>query len=190
MISISFGFESVSFPDTIGEAVRRCLKEDILVFASASNDGGEGSRTHPARISSVICAHSATYNGRRSEFNPGTQQTHNFSFVGEHVRPLWGLRSETATMNTGITYKSGTSYATPVAVCVAAFMIGYIEKKMPNYPWVIQPCSPEGITQIFQMMAVKMDVYDWVSPIRFFKHTMEEKIQADLKQQLGPFQVI
>jgi subtilisin family serine protease len=183
MISLSFGFDSVRYPDRMGDEIRQCLNEGIMVFASASNDGGEGSRTYPAKYPRVVCVHSATWQGKVSDFNPGPEGHDNFTVVGEKVRPTW--RSKPTT-EPGITrYKSGTSYATPVAVAVAAFMIGYIRKQWPDYPWVTKPWSPEGITRIFQLMSKRIDGHDWISPTRYIKHTRLEKIEGDLKQYLG-----
>ncbi|KAI0439346.1 hypothetical protein F4803DRAFT_531394 [Xylaria telfairii] len=183
MITLSFGFDSVRSPDTMGEEIRQCLHDGIMIFASASNDGGEGSRTYPAKYSGVVCAHSTTWQGSKAERNPGLEDGHNFSFVGEHVRPIWPAK--TPSDDSQMKYKSGTSYAAPVAVAVAAFMLGYIRKKMPGYAWVIKPWSPEGIVTIFRMMAIKIDGYDWVSPTRYLKYTKEAKIIGDLQQYLG-----
>ncbi|KAI0401306.1 hypothetical protein F4802DRAFT_619006 [Xylaria palmicola] len=183
MITLSFGFDSVSSPDTMGDEIRECLHHGIMIFASASNDGGEGSRTYPAKYPGVVCAHSATWRGSKAERNPGLEKGLNFSFVGEYVRPTW---SSTHSSGDGrVAYRSGTSYAAPVAVSVAAFMIGYIRKKMPNVKWVIKPWSPEGILKIFELMSVKIDGYDWVSPTRYMVHTKKEKIEGDLLQFLA-----
>lgn len=183
MITLSFGFDSVRSPDTMGDEIRQCLHNGIMVFASASNDGGEGSRTYPAKYSGVVCAHSATWQGSKANGNPGLEGGRNFSFVGEYVRPIWPVKNPSN--DNRMKYKSGTSYAAPVAVSVAAFMIGYIRKKKPGYAWVIKPWSPEGILTIFRMMAVRIDGYDWVSPTRYLKYTKEEKIMGDLQQYLG-----
>lgn len=183
IISLSFGFDSVQSSDSMGDEIRQCLHDGIMVFASASNDGGEGSRTYPAKYPEVICAHTATWRGNKSELNPGREEDRNFSFVGEHVRPIWPAKAPKD--ETKIDYKSGTSYATPVAVSVAAFMIGYIRKKMPDFAWVIKPWSPRGMLAIFRMMAVNIDGYDWVSPTRYLKYTKEAKIIGDLQQHLG-----
>ncbi|TGJ84207.1 hypothetical protein E0Z10_g4570 [Xylaria hypoxylon] len=183
MISLSFGFDSVRSPDAMGDEIRQCLHDGIMVFASASNDGGEGSRTYPAKYPGVVCAHSATWRGSKAESNPGLEGDLNFSFVGELVRPVWPAKNPAD--DNRMKYKSGTSYAAPVAVSVAAFMIGYIRKKMPDYPWVIKPWSPEGIFIIFKMMAMRVDGYDWVSPTRYMYYTKEGKIMGDLQQYLG-----
>ncbi|KAF2963128.1 hypothetical protein GQX73_g10440 [Xylaria multiplex] len=186
MITLSFGFDSVRSPDTMGEEIRQCLHEGIMVFASASNDGGEGSRTYPAKYPGVVCAHSTTWQGSKAERNPGLEEDRNFSFVGELVRPIWPAKSPRD--DSRMKYKSGTSFATPVAVSVAAFMIGYIRKKRPETPtfeWLIKPWSPQGILIIFKVMAMRIDGYDWVSPTRYLKYTKEEKIMGDLLQYLG-----
>ncbi|RWA11934.1 hypothetical protein EKO27_g3171 [Xylaria grammica] len=183
VITLSFGFDTVRSPDTMGDEIRQCLHEGIMVFASASNDGGEGSRTYPAKYPGVICAHSTTWRGSKAERNPGLEEGRNFSFVGEHVRPIWPAKNPVD--DNRMKYKSGTSYAAPVAVSMAAFMIGYIQKKMPDYSWVIKPWSPVGISRIFGMMAVEIDGYDWVSPTRYLKYTKEGKIIGDLQQYLG-----
>ncbi|KAL6408085.1 hypothetical protein AUP68_08458 [Ilyonectria robusta] len=183
IISLSFGFDSVRYPDNFGEEIRQCLNNDIVVFASASNDGGDGSRTYPAKYARVVCVHSATWQGKVSGFNPGPEGYHNFTVVGEKVRPIW--RSKAPTEAGGMKYKSGTSYATPVAVSIAAFMVGYIRKRWPDYPWVTNPRSPEGIARIFQLMSKRTDGYDWISPTRYIKYTRAEKIEGDLKQYLG-----
>ncbi|KAI0418851.1 peptidase S8/S53 domain-containing protein [Xylaria grammica] len=183
MITLSFGFDTVRSPDTMGDEIRQCLHEGIMIFASASNDGGEGSRTYPAKYPGVICAHSTTWRGSKAERNPGLEEGRNFSFVGEHVRPIWPAKNPAD--DNRMKYKSGTSYAAPVAVSMAAFMIGYIQKKMPGYAWVIKPWSPVGISRIFGMMAVEIDGYDWVSPTRYLKYTKEGKIIGDLQQYLG-----
>jgi hypothetical protein len=183
MISLSFGFDSVRHPDSMGDEIRQCLNDGIMVFASASNDGGEGSRTYPAKYLRVVCVHSATWRGKASDSNPGLEEHDNFSVVGEEVRPIWPSKAPKEAG--GMKYKSGTSYATPVAVSIAVFMIGYIRKRWPNYPWVTKPWSPEGITIIFRLMSKPIDGYDWVSPTRYIKYTRAEKIEGDLKHYLG-----
>jgi hypothetical protein len=184
MISLSFGFEKVQAPDKMGEEITQCLNDGIMVFASASNDGGGGSRTYPARYGRVICVHSATWQGEASRSNPGREEgLDNFSAVGEHVRPIWP--SKVSKQKAGMDYRRGTSFATPVAVSIAAFMIGYIRTRWPGHPWIIQPWSPDGMTRIFQLMKMKIGDYDWVCPTRYIKYTKPEKIEGDLKQYLG-----
>lgn len=167
MICLAFGFDGRRNPDDIGTEIRQCLHEDIMIFASASNDGGEGSRTYPAKYPQVISAYSTNCQGNKSAFNPSPEKGRNFSFVGEHVRPIWPLKTPKG--STKMEYKSGTSYATAVAVSIAAFMIDYIRKNWPDQNWGVNPESSNGIQKIFAMMAKERDGYDWVSPTRYFK---------------------
>ncbi|KAH7127244.1 peptidase S8/S53 domain-containing protein [Dendryphion nanum] len=182
-ISLSLGFSETTIPDYLGSEITKCLNSGIMVFASASNDGGEGSRTYPAKYERVICIHSSNWQGKNSGFNPGRLgENDNFSTVGEHIRPTWD--PNTAEPVTAMTYKHGTSYATPVAVSIAAFMIAYIRKTMSHQQWRIEPWSPEGIIIVFRIMKKDMDRYDWISPTWFMNDTNEKLIQGQLIQNL------
>jgi hypothetical protein len=110
-----------------------------MVFASAPNDTGKGTRTSPARVPKGCT----------------------------------------------VKYKSSMSFATPVAVSVAAFMIAYTEGKWPDRQWIIKPRNPEGITRILKFISVDTDVYDWVSPTWYLARVSEDKIMGDIKQSLG-----
>ncbi|KAH6869556.1 peptidase S8/S53 domain-containing protein, partial [Thelonectria olida] len=187
MISLSFGFSKVGPNDPIQKEIEKCLNDNIVVFASASNDGGNRPRTYPGNYHRVLCIHSATGVGDGSSFSPTPEtdaRDHNFSAVGECVKSCWPVKEPL----TADKYKhmSGTSFATPVAVSIAAFMVGYIQRKMPNYDWNVEPLSPEGIQIIFRMMSRgnKRDGYDWISPQWFFTKNIEGKIQQDLIQEL------
>ena len=180
MISLSLGFETVEYPDDLSQEITECLNNGIMIYASASNMGGNGSRTYPAKYPGVICVHSATHEGNKSTFNPDPEGLDNFSFVGEFIRPTW----EPFKRESSMSYKSGTSFATPVAVSVAAFMIAYIRKNMPNQQWRIKPWSCIGMQIIFRLMKKRRDNYDWISPIRYMKETNPGKIKEDLFQEL------
>jgi hypothetical protein len=186
MISLSFGYDSPSVPDNIWLQIDECLKKDIMIFASASNDAGEGARTYPGKYEGVICVHSATAKGNRAKNNPSpyseSEKADNFITVGDSIKAAWPSKS--AAEAGGQEYKSGTSFATPVAVSIAAFMISYVRKKLPEYPWRVKPWSPSGMTIIFRMMTEKRDGYDWVSPKRYLRYASKDEILVDLKRRL------
>ncbi|RYP40845.1 hypothetical protein DL768_010566 [Monosporascus sp. mg162] len=46
--------------DTVKQEIEKCFKDNINVFASASNDGTNMPRTHPGKYNRVLCIHSAT----------------------------------------------------------------------------------------------------------------------------------
>jgi hypothetical protein len=40
MISLSFGFRIPTYPDSVQDEIKACIESKIVVFGSASNDGG------------------------------------------------------------------------------------------------------------------------------------------------------
>lgn len=183
MISISFGFSS---PKSTGPYFRKggirseiksCVDNedrDILVFASASNDTNEGWRTMPAIEDGVICAYSAKYSGCKSEVNPPIiPKRANFSFFGDQIRPTWGrsdLQDPTKSTFSQMQYKSGASYATPVALSMAALIIGFIEiNGWPEECFSFSPRRHEGMVYLLKLISVPVDKFDWVSLTRFFQ---------------------
>jgi subtilisin family serine protease len=165
MISLSFGMDkSVS---DVREEIAKCIKNDIVVFAAASNDGANSPRTYPATHPNVICVNSTTGEGNPSSFNPTpVNGEDNFSAVGDCIKSTWPVSKSN---ESGSRYMSGTSFATPVAVAVAAFIIGYIRTEMRGSKLSVEPLSPDGVKKLFSLIKMKRDGFDWVSPARFFK---------------------
>lgn len=182
MISLSFGFEESS--KSIEDEIKECIYSGISVFAAASNDGMDGMRTYPAKYDGVLCIHAATGEGNKTTFNPPRQEKEdNFMVVGDCIRSSWPGRDPRGAW--GYKLKSGTSFATPVAVCIAAFMITYVRGKMPDHArWRINPKSSQGIKEIFRIMATNSDGYDWISPSGYFFRKSEETIQGEIKDKL------
>ncbi|TEY35748.1 hypothetical protein BOTCAL_0583g00020 [Botryotinia calthae] len=164
MISLSFGFDNSDTNEN--REIQTCIDEKIIIFSSASNDGGEGSRSYPAAYDRIICIHSATPQGIAAAGNPiAIPQKDNFSTVGEMVKSYWHLpKVEEEGGNKGraynFSYKSGTSVATPVAVSIAAFMIGYLRKYAEGHEWGIEPWTPLGMQVILQKMKEDRDGYE------------------------------
>lgn len=195
IISLSFGFRKTGGRDEVDQEIKNCLREGIIVFGSASNDGGNKPRTYPGNYEGVLCIHSATGDGNKSTFNPTpepkTTKKNNFSVVGDCIESAWPSQGPTAIDVTVKKYVSGTSFATPVAVSIAAFMIGYIRKHMAGYGWNIEPCSPQGMEIIFRMMSEKnnRDGYDWISPQWYFDYFDEDSIKLNLKRELRGYSI-
>ncbi|CAI6089273.1 unnamed protein product [Clonostachys chloroleuca] len=191
-ISLSFGYRDASRADEILIEINKCLNAGIVVFASASNDGGNGPSTYPGNYNRVLCIYSADGNGEKSPFSPSPevrQHKDNFSTLGGCINSPWPSKDVSAP---GATWKrmSGTSFATPVAVSIAAFMIGYIRKQLPNYGWNVDPSSPEGVRAIFRVMseANKRDGYDLISPMWFFRRYSKKVIEFKLVEELLGYQ--
>jgi len=90
----------------------------VVMFAAASNVGRSRRRTFPATHSRVIGVHAMTGNGDSASLNPSAEGEHDrLGTLGVGIRLSW--RNEAS-------YKSGTSYATPIAAGIAANWIEWL----------------------------------------------------------------
>lgn len=81
---------------------------------------------------------------------------------------------------------TGTSFATPVAFALAAFVVGYVQQEMPDLQTDTELKSYDGITAIFKLFVKcngPRDGYDWIAPFQFFRKT-KGKICEDIKEAL------
>lgn len=181
-ISMSFGYEISGYLNPVRKEVSKCLKSDIMVFAAASNNGIDKPRTYPSLFPGVFCIHSCSGEGAPSGFNPKADDKEQFNFctVGECVESMW--TSENAGPRRKI--MSGTSVATPIAVCLAALMIGYVRRHMSDFGLSIDPCSVAGMQRMFSLVSTKQNGYDWISPGLFFSTTFRENIPGLIGQSL------
>lgn len=161
ILSLSFGFPRGV--KAIQEAINEAVARNIVVFAAASNDGSNTARTYPASHDRVIAVHSTDGHGNRSAFNP-TPVDHddNFCVVGEQLEGAWS--------DYGVRRMSGTSFAVPVSVSIAAFMIGFISQNIPDHgKWLVPLLSYEGVRTIFRILSERRDSgYDLVNPLGHF----------------------
>lgn len=184
MMCLSFGFQHRP-PDDMVFEINECIRRGIIIVASASNDGGDGMCTYPANLHNVLCAYAADGMGNKYPRNPPPAKEHNFSFVGMLLRPTWDPSAPKNAKGSRLDYKSGTSYAAPIACATAVLMIGYIRRRYPTTKWQISPQSPDGIHKIFKVMKISQDSYDFVSAIGFFGKFEEVTIYGDLVRELG-----
>jgi subtilisin family serine protease len=150
VISISFGFQLKIPGDELEKAVDYAKEKKVHIFGAASNNGGNTGRAFPARYDNVFCIHSTDAEGNPSSFNPTEDLDEvNFATVGEAVESSWPKhllrisgdieshadlhdKDEDATdganiaeENVSVKVKSGTSFATPIAACIATFLLRY-----------------------------------------------------------------
>jgi hypothetical protein len=142
----------------------------------------------PARQLGVFAIHSTTGNRAISEFNPNPKMDENFSILSEYIESAWLTDSGT----TSTRRLSGTSFATPVAVCLSAFILAYIPRILPgheNHYHKLQLRSYEGIRNVMQLMANKQttpqgQTYQYISPQKYFRENNPLKIKADIEKAL------
>jgi hypothetical protein len=88
IISMSFGFESQN--KDIDAAIDRAFKADKLMFAAASNEGGNKRRSRPARSPQVICMHACDGKGNKGDMSPSPMSNRdNFTTLGVAVQSKW-----------------------------------------------------------------------------------------------------
>ncbi|KAI9146880.1 Vegetative incompatibility protein [Paramyrothecium foliicola] len=171
IISMPFGLREYS--QSIHDAIFNALKKQTLLFAAASNDGGNLGRTFPAKHPGVFCIHSTDGMGNSSIFNPAAHvRDVNFSILGEHVSSHWpsGIKGH----NKNVNILSGTSIATSIAAGVAASVLSFVRQHEQS---VFQEGGPllgpwlkdyESMQLVLQKMASQRDGYDYIMPHSLF----------------------
>ena len=136
MISMSFGYPTnqIDGYDKLEAAILDAHSKHVLMFAAASNSGVNRDRAYPARDQHVICVHSTDSDGNRSGFSPSALSNKtNIATVGEVVQSAWPKYLCDARENPDyVQVKSGTSFATPIAVGIAAFLLQYARVYLPK----------------------------------------------------------
>ncbi|KAH0441203.1 hypothetical protein CcaCcLH18_02113 [Colletotrichum camelliae] len=167
IISMSFGFE-IENPD-IDDAIDDAFKADKLMFVAASNEGGNRGRSRLARSSSVICIHACDGKGNKGDMSPSPEkQTQNFTTLGVAVKSVWKGKT---------VYKSGTSFATPVAAAMTACVLEFANFKCDLTKRQRKKLyKREGMINVLGAMSIERDDYDYVQP----EHLWDGKTESDI----------
>lgn len=159
IISMSFGWPSSEFEgyDDLEGAIDRAYSKQVLMFAAASNSGGNLGRAYPASSSHVICVHSTDTLGNISAFSPTEERDRvNIATVGEWIRSAWpSSLCKASDDGDGLVSRSGTSYATPILAGIAAFLLQYARlhlsekevmkmKRKENMEALLRRCAERG----------------------------------------------
>ncbi|UKZ62537.1 uncharacterized protein TrAtP1_003782 [Trichoderma atroviride] len=178
IISMSFGFEKKN--QAIEAAIGRASQADILMFAAASNEGGnKKTRSRPGLSQKVICIHACDGKGNKGAMNPNPERDkYNFSALGVAVPSIWKKK---------LVYKSGTSFATPIAAAFAANILEFAnfkcklgeEDKKLLY-------RQDGMQAVFRAMSIPRDNYNYLQPEYLWDDdddNIARKIQSILDEQ-------
>lgn len=173
---MSFGFEHQH--KAIDEALDRAFAAKKLLFAAASNGGGNKGRSRPGRSANVFCIHATDGKGNKGDMNPSPmRRTANFATLGVAIKSRW--KGQTV-------YKSGTSFATPVAAAFAADVLEFANIKCSlsrEHKELLH--KREGMWKVFEAMAKERDKYDYLLPLHLWAGKGEDEIAKKIQDILA-----
>ncbi|KAE9364083.1 hypothetical protein N431DRAFT_120568 [Stipitochalara longipes BDJ] len=169
IITMSFGLDSK--PQAVTDAMASAIDQDKIIFAAASNSGGNSGRAYPASWPGVICIHATDGYGNQAFFNPSKEGEDNFATLGVAIESRWENRT---------VIKSGTSFATPVAAGIAANVLQFAKNhKMSKYKLL---CCYRGMREMFKWMSLQRGDYEYVSPWKVFRPQDSAQVEDNIKE--------
>ncbi|KPM36021.1 hypothetical protein AK830_g10541 [Neonectria ditissima] len=123
IINLSFGFPL--YHETLRPillALRKARDNGVLLFAAAGNEGGNYDVSWPAKLPDVICVNAADSYGNMADFAQTDAPRRRIYTLGEGV-PSCELDAK----GEDAIHRSGTSFATPIAVGIAAIVLGFTD---------------------------------------------------------------
>ncbi|KAF5549964.1 subtilisin [Fusarium napiforme] len=123
IINLSFGLGQLCPSIRLKEVIDNLVRRRKLVFAAASNSGGNGSRPWPGNHPGVFCIHATNQRGTTNpDMNPTAMYTKdNFATLGEDIESYWMGKERCI---------SGTSFATPIAAALAANILEFARRNL------------------------------------------------------------
>ncbi|KAK0123908.1 hypothetical protein ONS95_008900 [Cadophora gregata] len=121
IITMSFGLDKEIAE--VQAAIRNAFYKNILMFAAASNSGGNLEVKYPARKDEVICVYATDGSGNPFTRNPNIMPNTSFHFatLGVGVKSSWPKKPGEASERR----QTGTSFATPIVAGIAACIIEF-----------------------------------------------------------------
>jgi hypothetical protein len=159
----------------INDAITAAHDKQILLFAAASNCGGNDEIAWPAKSDKVICVHATDGNGNSTRFTPNAlSNANNFAVLGSAVKSFW----PEVLNKKGLTEMrmNGTSCAAPIAAGIAAIVMEFVRRKSGDHKEFANDKRFERLgerqvmTNILRKMVrgSKSAPYDYIEPWKLF----------------------
>ncbi|KAH7175282.1 peptidase S8/S53 domain-containing protein [Dactylonectria macrodidyma] len=157
-LSLGLGDRAVQ---TLRPVIKELIDRGKLIFAASSNAGLNGRLPFPANQNGVFAIHATDSKGNiPNGINvPSERYQNNFATLGYQVPSRWKGKE---------IFKTGTSFATPVAVAIAADVLEFVRRAPPR----LQSNNRQhfftyrGMRQILEHMSTASGNYDYIRPWR------------------------
>jgi Subtilase family len=180
ILSMSFGWHERNLQ--INKALGKAQDHQVM-FAAASNDGerGHSGPTFPAQKLRVFCINACDALGTPANFNPPALKGNSFMTLGLGIESYW--KSERV-------YKSGTSFATPMAAAMVANALEFTRHQCGTAPIPDEACaflnSFDGVRKLIELMTNQSTTlerphpYTYMDPSRIWDRKRDRSDIADL----------
>ncbi|KAI0168133.1 peptidase S8/S53 domain-containing protein [Pestalotiopsis sp. NC0098] len=165
IITMSFGFKNRNA--AVEAAIKEAAHSGKIMFAAASNGGNNNDRTYPARDRHVICMSASNGKGKVADISPAAlPNDDNFMTLGVSV-PLFWKGNEV--------FRSGTSYATPIAV---GFAINVLEIcNFTHGARLVQ--DGDDMRRVLRLLSVRDGNHDYIAPWFFLDNCKDFQYMVD-----------
>src|SRR3954468_1828091 len=183
---MSFGLEDDD--EEVQKAILKAYESGIIMFAAASNNGGNEGVKYPAKQDEVICVYATDGMGKPYGKNPSplSGETHHFATVGIAVKSSWPRELHEDKTMCPEKRQSGTSFATPIAAGVAACVLDFARMNELDESMYKKLRSRQMMKQVFvSQLTTPMSGLNYINPWKLFDKSTES-ILALLKDCVEP----
>jgi subtilisin family serine protease len=197
IITMSLGLNKENY--RVQEEILNAVSHRVLIFAAASNGGGNRSVTYPARKDEVICVYATDGIGTAYNHNPTPMDdaVYDFAILGVGVKSAWPRHLQTRPLELSEASErrmTGTSFATPIAAGMAACIIdfAYLTNLSEDLLRVLK--SRQGMQKSLKELMVgnsRRQGLHYIYPWAMFESRCSnedrsnEEIKCDMKRILG-----